>query len=86
MNAFNKLPYDISVKIDKEASLRMEEFIKFNTELYEKLTFEEQDQIEDWIITMTTYEFYRLYGIQKKDMPENDEIPEFRDLVQIDDK
>jgi len=80
MSAFNNLPYDYAYKVEKETERRMREFIKFNPGVYERMSFEEYSNFEDWLTTMTRYEFYRLYGIKKEDMPENDEIPEFRDL------
>lgn len=86
MNAFDKLPYDISVRIEKETEKRFSEFKKFNSSLFEKMTLEEGFELEEWIETLTRYEFYRLYGVTKKDIPENDEMPEFRDLVKIEQK
>lgn len=80
MSAFENLPYDYAYRIEKETERRMSEFKKFNPGVYERMSYEEYCNLEEWLTTMTRYEFYRLYGIKKADMPENDEFPEFRDL------
>lgn len=80
MNNFNKLPYDIAIQIETETNKRIEEFIKFNSQIYKKFSFDEQEAFENWLTILTTYEFYRMYGITDEDMPKNIDIPEFRNL------
>lgn len=88
-NPYEKLPQDLYIDIESESQRRIEEFYLKNPNIIDKLNNSEKEQIENWISISTTYEFYRLYGIEKNELKEyndkngiklRDDIPEFCDL------
>lgn len=89
-NPYKKLPNDLHYHIDEEVERRIEEFYQKNTTIEAKLTEEEKEKLEDWILAITTYEYYRHYNITEKELEEyykenkielKEELPRFRDLI-----
>lgn len=89
MNPFEKLPYDLYLKIEKEVERRIFEFYKKNPDIEKKLSFEDKERMYDWFLGLTTHEFYRIYGITEEELnkyyEENkivvrNDLPEFKDL------
>lgn len=68
MNPYEKLPYDFTVKVENETMRRIAEFAKTNKEIYDKFSYIDKVNFENWVATTVTYEFYRLYEITEEEL------------------
>lgn len=88
-NPYEKLPENLHFFIDEEVEIRLNEFYEKNPTIVLKLTEEDKEKIEDWILAMTTYEYYREYEITEEELEQyikhnkielREDLPKFRNL------